>query len=87
MMMCVSKNSPELKEKLCLALRNVMGYQKITFGGCFMMIAFFRTEKAETYRREFIIFIGISSDVALLHRLVCAGFHEHMASGFRLINW
>lgn len=52
-----------------------------------MMIAFFRTEKAETYRREFIIFIGISSDVALLHRLVCAGFHEHMASGFRLINW
>lgn len=29
-----------------LAQRNVMGYQKITFGGCFMMIAFFRTQKS-----------------------------------------
>lgn len=42
-----------------------MGYQKITFsGGALWWLLFFELKRRTvTYRREFIIFIGISSDV------------------------
>lgn len=61
------------------------------FGGRFMMIAFFQLKRRTvTYNREFIIFIGISSDVVPFIGpcvRLCAGFQQHMASVFRLINW
>lgn len=55
--------------------------KKLHSRGCFMMIAFFWSErKQETYNWEFIIFIGLSSDrpLSLLYWPVCmrscAGF-------------
>lgn len=72
----------------------VRGYQKITFRGALWWLPFFST--VTTHNREFIIFIGISSEPATsslpLHSLyrVCVyvqDFSSIWHQFVRLINW
>lgn len=85
-----SKKSRESYQANFFMLRYGLSKNYI-LGGALWWLLFFQLERRTvTYNREFIIFIGISSDVVLFIGpcvRLCAGFQQHMASVFRLINW